>query len=101
MSLLRSLLKRHFALGCHVLQQTFHRFLSCLTKGDLILTNLIAIYFISYLFLQIEDIYKSLTNLSQEEKITKLLMLKLRYFTPKEIASLLGFPPEFGMWRIR
>uniref|UniRef100_A0A8C5VN86 tRNA aspartic acid methyltransferase 1 n=1 Tax=Microcebus murinus TaxID=30608 RepID=A0A8C5VN86_MICMU len=47
---------------------------------------------------QIENIYKSLTNLSQEEKITKLLMLKLRYFTPKEIANLLGFPPEFGMW---
>ncbi|XP_027632043.1 tRNA (cytosine(38)-C(5))-methyltransferase isoform X4 [Tupaia chinensis] len=45
---------------------------------------------------QIEDIYKSLTNLSQEEKITQLLMLKLRYFTPKEIANLLGFPPEFG-----
>uniref|UniRef100_A0A8C9AUE5 tRNA (cytosine(38)-C(5))-methyltransferase n=1 Tax=Prolemur simus TaxID=1328070 RepID=A0A8C9AUE5_PROSS len=45
---------------------------------------------------QIENIYKSLTNLSQEEKITKLLMLKLRYFTPKEIANLLGFPPEFG-----
>uniref|UniRef100_A0A8C7EJD5 tRNA aspartic acid methyltransferase 1 n=1 Tax=Neovison vison TaxID=452646 RepID=A0A8C7EJD5_NEOVI len=47
---------------------------------------------------QIEDIYKSLTNLPQEEKITKLLMLKLRYFTPKEIANLLGFPSEFGMW---
>ncbi|XP_054446523.1 tRNA (cytosine(38)-C(5))-methyltransferase [Pteronotus mesoamericanus] len=45
---------------------------------------------------KIEDIYKSLTNLSQEEKIKKLLMLKLRYFTPKEIANLLGFPPEFG-----
>jgi len=45
---------------------------------------------------QIEDIYKSLTNLSQEEKITKLLMLKLRYFTPKEIANLLGFPSDFG-----
>uniref|UniRef100_A0A8D2JXR7 tRNA aspartic acid methyltransferase 1 n=1 Tax=Theropithecus gelada TaxID=9565 RepID=A0A8D2JXR7_THEGE len=47
---------------------------------------------------QIENIYKSLTKLSQEEQITKLLMLKLRYFTPKEIANLLGFPPEFGMW---
>uniref|UniRef100_A0A673UY41 tRNA (cytosine(38)-C(5))-methyltransferase n=1 Tax=Suricata suricatta TaxID=37032 RepID=A0A673UY41_SURSU len=45
---------------------------------------------------QIENIYRSLTNLSQEEKITRLLMLKLRYFTPKEIANLLGFPPEFG-----
>ncbi|KAK1345587.1 hypothetical protein QTO34_008049 [Cnephaeus nilssonii] len=50
---------------------------------------------------QIENIYKSLTNLSQEEKITKLLMLKLRYFTPKEIANLLGFPPDFGMWDTR
>uniref|UniRef100_A0A8D2DHQ1 tRNA aspartic acid methyltransferase 1 n=1 Tax=Sciurus vulgaris TaxID=55149 RepID=A0A8D2DHQ1_SCIVU len=47
---------------------------------------------------QIETIYKSLTNLPQEDKITKLSMLKLRYFTPKEIANLLGFPPEFGMW---
>uniref|UniRef100_H0WUN0 tRNA (cytosine(38)-C(5))-methyltransferase n=1 Tax=Otolemur garnettii TaxID=30611 RepID=H0WUN0_OTOGA len=45
---------------------------------------------------QIENIYKSLPDLSQEEKITKLLMLKLRYFTPKEIANILGFPPEFG-----
>ncbi|XP_059771256.1 tRNA (cytosine(38)-C(5))-methyltransferase isoform X4 [Balaenoptera ricei] len=45
---------------------------------------------------QIETIYKSLTNLSQEEKITRLLMLQLRFFTPKEIANLLGFPPEFG-----
>ncbi|XP_053429154.1 tRNA (cytosine(38)-C(5))-methyltransferase isoform X2 [Nycticebus coucang] len=45
---------------------------------------------------QMESIYKSLTDLSQEEKITKLLMLKLRYFTPKEIANILGFPPEFG-----
>uniref|UniRef100_A0A5F5PV01 tRNA aspartic acid methyltransferase 1 n=1 Tax=Equus caballus TaxID=9796 RepID=A0A5F5PV01_HORSE len=46
---------------------------------------------------QIEYIYNSLTNLSQEEKLTKLLMLKLRYFTPREIANLLGFPPDFGM----
>ncbi|XP_063093948.1 tRNA (cytosine(38)-C(5))-methyltransferase isoform X4 [Cavia porcellus] len=45
---------------------------------------------------QIEAIYKSLTNLPQEEQIAKLSMLKLRYFTPKEIANLLGFPPEFG-----
>ncbi|XP_006894358.1 PREDICTED: tRNA (cytosine(38)-C(5))-methyltransferase [Elephantulus edwardii] len=45
---------------------------------------------------QIEDIYKSLSNLSEEDKIKKLLMLKMRYFTPKEIANLLGFPPAFG-----
>ncbi|XP_004860027.1 tRNA (cytosine(38)-C(5))-methyltransferase isoform X1 [Heterocephalus glaber] len=45
---------------------------------------------------QIETVYKSLNNLPQEEQITKLSVLKLRYFTPKEIANLLGFPPEFG-----
>ncbi|XP_021011821.1 tRNA (cytosine(38)-C(5))-methyltransferase [Mus caroli] len=45
---------------------------------------------------QIEDIYKSLPDLPPEEKIAKLSMLKLRYFTPKEIANLQGFPPEFG-----
>ncbi|XP_023557932.1 tRNA (cytosine(38)-C(5))-methyltransferase-like isoform X2 [Octodon degus] len=45
---------------------------------------------------QIETIYKSLTSLPEEEQITKLSMLKLRCFTPKEIANLLGFPPEFG-----
>ncbi|KAM6214235.1 tRNA (cytosine(38)-C(5))-methyltransferase isoform 3-T3 [Rhynchocyon petersi] len=45
---------------------------------------------------QIDDVYKCISNLSEEEKITKLLMLKLRYFTPKEIANLLGFPPDFG-----
>ncbi|XP_075408564.1 tRNA (cytosine(38)-C(5))-methyltransferase isoform X1 [Tenrec ecaudatus] len=45
---------------------------------------------------QVEHIYKSLNTLSEEEKATKLLLLKLRYFTPKEIANLLGFPPEFG-----
>ncbi|XP_006872674.1 PREDICTED: tRNA (cytosine(38)-C(5))-methyltransferase [Chrysochloris asiatica] len=45
---------------------------------------------------QIENIYKSLSSLSEGEQIEKLLMLKLRYFTPKEIANLLGFPPEFG-----
>ncbi|GAB1285977.1 tRNA (cytosine(38)-C(5))-methyltransferase [Apodemus speciosus] len=44
---------------------------------------------------QIENVYKSLTDLPPEEKIAKLSMLKLRYFTPKEIANLQGFPPEF------
>ncbi|XP_033615249.1 tRNA (cytosine(38)-C(5))-methyltransferase isoform X2 [Fukomys damarensis] len=45
---------------------------------------------------QIETVYKSLNDSPHEEQITKLSMLKLRYFTPKEIANLLGFPPEFG-----
>ncbi|XP_052584093.1 tRNA (cytosine(38)-C(5))-methyltransferase isoform X4 [Peromyscus californicus insignis] len=45
---------------------------------------------------QIENIFKSLNDLPPEEKIAKLSLLKLRYFTPREIANLQGFPPEFG-----
>nr|XP_006985993.1 tRNA (cytosine(38)-C(5))-methyltransferase isoform X2 [Peromyscus maniculatus bairdii] len=45
---------------------------------------------------QIENIFKSLNDLTPEEKIAKLSLLKLRYFTPREIANLQGFPPEFG-----
>lgn len=36
-------------------------------------------------------------SLSDEEKLAKLSTLKLRYFTPREIANLHGFPAEFGM----
>ncbi|XP_051061810.1 tRNA (cytosine(38)-C(5))-methyltransferase isoform X2 [Phodopus roborovskii] len=45
---------------------------------------------------QIENVFKSLNELPPEEKIAKLSTLKLRYFTPREIANLQGFPPEFG-----
>nr|XP_006634398.1 PREDICTED: tRNA (cytosine(38)-C(5))-methyltransferase isoform X1 [Lepisosteus oculatus] len=45
---------------------------------------------------QLEDVFKSLHLLSDEEKLNQLLKLKLRYFTPREIANLLGFPAEFG-----
>ncbi|XP_063777596.1 tRNA (cytosine(38)-C(5))-methyltransferase isoform X2 [Pseudophryne corroboree] len=45
---------------------------------------------------EISSVYKSLETLSEEEKLTKLSTLKLRYFTPREIANLHGFPPEFG-----
>ncbi|KAL6069281.1 hypothetical protein STEG23_019740 [Scotinomys teguina] len=45
---------------------------------------------------QIENIFKSFNDLPPEEKIAKLSRLKLRYFSPREIANLQGFPPEFG-----
>ncbi|XP_028933375.1 tRNA (cytosine(38)-C(5))-methyltransferase isoform X1 [Ornithorhynchus anatinus] len=45
---------------------------------------------------QIEDVYEALETLPEEEKLRKLATLKLRYFTPREIANLHGFPPEFG-----
>nr|XP_034985863.1 tRNA (cytosine(38)-C(5))-methyltransferase isoform X1 [Zootoca vivipara] len=46
--------------------------------------------------IQLESVFKPFEGLSEDEKLTKLLTLKLRYFTPREIANLQGFPPEFG-----
>ncbi|XP_042331942.1 tRNA (cytosine(38)-C(5))-methyltransferase isoform X2 [Sceloporus undulatus] len=46
--------------------------------------------------IQLESVFKSFESLSEEEKIMKLSLLKLRYFTPREIANLHGFPLEFG-----
>ncbi|XP_053265373.1 tRNA (cytosine(38)-C(5))-methyltransferase-like isoform X2 [Podarcis raffonei] len=46
--------------------------------------------------IQLESVFKSIEGLSEDEKLTKLSTLKLRYFTPREIANLQGFPPEFG-----
>ncbi|XP_053350344.1 tRNA (cytosine(38)-C(5))-methyltransferase [Clarias gariepinus] len=45
---------------------------------------------------ELESIFKSLDMLSEEEKLKQLSRLKLRYFTPREIANLMGFPPHFS-----
>lgn len=45
---------------------------------------------------QLESAFKHIEELPEEEKLMKLSMLKLRYFTPREIANLHGFPSEFG-----
>lgn len=45
---------------------------------------------------EMESIFKSLDVLSEEEKLKQLSRLKLRYFTPREIANLMGFPPHFS-----
>lgn len=34
-----------------------------------------------------------------EAELAVLRRLKLRYFTPREVANLLCFPPEFGAWK--
>ncbi|XP_062363634.1 tRNA (cytosine(38)-C(5))-methyltransferase isoform X7 [Cinclus cinclus] len=46
---------------------------------------------------QLESVFKCIDELPEEEKLMKLSTLKLRYFTPREIANLHGFPSEFGM----
>ncbi|NXD79736.1 TRDMT methyltransferase, partial [Halcyon senegalensis] len=45
---------------------------------------------------QLESVFKHIEELAEEEKLMKLSTLKLRYFTPREIANLHGFPLEFG-----
>ncbi|XP_063306850.1 tRNA (cytosine(38)-C(5))-methyltransferase isoform X1 [Pelobates fuscus] len=45
---------------------------------------------------EISSAYESLETLNDEEKLAKLSTLKLRYFTPKEISNLHGFPLQFG-----
>uniref|UniRef100_A0A9J7YEJ1 tRNA aspartic acid methyltransferase 1 n=1 Tax=Cyprinus carpio carpio TaxID=630221 RepID=A0A9J7YEJ1_CYPCA len=44
---------------------------------------------------ELEGVFKSLELLSEEDKLKQLSQLKLRYFTPREIASLMGFPADF------
>ncbi|XP_030302135.1 tRNA (cytosine(38)-C(5))-methyltransferase isoform X2 [Calypte anna] len=45
---------------------------------------------------QLESVFKYIEELPEEEKLMKLSTLRLRYFTPREIANLHGFPLEFG-----
>ncbi|XP_057239347.1 tRNA (cytosine(38)-C(5))-methyltransferase isoform X2 [Malurus melanocephalus] len=45
---------------------------------------------------QLESVFKHIDELPEAEKLMKLSTLKLRYFTPREIANLHGFPSEFG-----
>ncbi|XP_073669210.1 tRNA (cytosine(38)-C(5))-methyltransferase isoform X2 [Paramisgurnus dabryanus] len=44
---------------------------------------------------ELESVFKSLELLSEDDQIKQLLLLKLRYFTPREIANLMGFPADF------
>lgn len=43
-----------------------------------------------------EAAFKSPERLSDEEKLNQLSRLKLRYFSPREIANLMGFPKHFS-----
>lgn len=46
---------------------------------------------------QLDDVFAEIKNdaLSSEEKLAKLKTLKLRYFTPAEVAKLMSFPDTF------
>ena len=43
-----------------------------------------------------EDLDEAFRLFSKSGDAAELALLKLRYFTPQEISSLLGFPPSFS-----
>ncbi|XP_030253334.1 tRNA (cytosine(38)-C(5))-methyltransferase [Sparus aurata] len=45
---------------------------------------------------EMESVFRGLDQCSEEEKLQRLLKLKLRYFTPREVANLMGFPKSFS-----
>ncbi|CAK6977225.1 tRNA (cytosine(38)-C(5))-methyltransferase isoform X2 [Scomber scombrus] len=45
---------------------------------------------------ELESVFRGLDQYSEEEKLQQLLKLKLRYFTPREVANLMGFPQNFS-----
>ncbi|XP_068565713.1 tRNA (cytosine(38)-C(5))-methyltransferase isoform X1 [Cebidichthys violaceus] len=45
---------------------------------------------------EMENVFRGLDQLSEDEKLQQLMKLKLRYFTPREVANLLGFPQSFS-----
>ncbi|CAJ1082538.1 tRNA (cytosine(38)-C(5))-methyltransferase [Xyrichtys novacula] len=46
--------------------------------------------------IEMESVFKDLEEYSEEEKLQQLMKLKLRYFTPREVANLMGFPQSFS-----
>ncbi|XP_047468062.1 tRNA (cytosine(38)-C(5))-methyltransferase [Mugil cephalus] len=44
---------------------------------------------------ELETVFTDLDQCSEEEKLQRLSKLKLRYFTPREVANLMGFPQTF------
>ncbi|XP_028289355.1 tRNA (cytosine(38)-C(5))-methyltransferase isoform X1 [Parambassis ranga] len=45
---------------------------------------------------EMESVFTGLDQCSEEEKVQQLSKLKLRYFTPREVANLMGFPQSFS-----
>ncbi|XP_037613561.1 tRNA (cytosine(38)-C(5))-methyltransferase isoform X1 [Sebastes umbrosus] len=45
---------------------------------------------------EMESVFRGLDQYSEDEKLQQLSKLKLRYFTPREVANLMGFPQTFS-----
>ncbi|KAM8967609.1 tRNA (cytosine(38)-C(5))-methyltransferase [Pelodytes ibericus] len=88
----RSLLR--YALLLDIVQPTSRRS-TCFTKGYGHYIEGTGSVLQTATDVEISSIYKSLETSTEEEKLAQLTTLKMRYFTPKEIANLHGFPPQF------
>ncbi|RXM97093.1 tRNA (cytosine(38)-C(5))-methyltransferase [Acipenser ruthenus] len=89
-----------YAILMDIVQPTCRRSV-CFTKGYGHYVEGTGSVLQSSLDIQLETAFKSLHTLSDEDKLNRLLMLKLRYFTPREIANLHGLPPEFCKYCLR
>ncbi|KAK2859318.1 hypothetical protein Q5P01_003938 [Channa striata] len=45
---------------------------------------------------EMQHVFNGLEQCSEDEKLERLSKLKLRYFTPREVANLMGFPQSFS-----
>ncbi|XP_026148211.1 tRNA (cytosine(38)-C(5))-methyltransferase-like [Mastacembelus armatus] len=45
---------------------------------------------------EMQSVFRGLDQHSEQDKLQRLLKLKLRYFTPREVANLMGFPQSFS-----
>ncbi|XP_068603923.1 tRNA (cytosine(38)-C(5))-methyltransferase isoform X4 [Brachionichthys hirsutus] len=45
---------------------------------------------------EVESVFRGLDQHTEEERLQRLLKLQLRYFTPREVANIMGFPPSFN-----
>uniref|UniRef100_A0A8C1YWA9 tRNA (cytosine(38)-C(5))-methyltransferase n=1 Tax=Cyprinus carpio TaxID=7962 RepID=A0A8C1YWA9_CYPCA len=83
-----------YALLMDVVQPSFRRSV-CFTKGYGHYVEGTGSVLQSCVDVELESVFKNLELLSEADKLNQLLQLKLRYFTPREIANLMGFPADF------
>ncbi|XP_048866479.1 tRNA (cytosine(38)-C(5))-methyltransferase [Brienomyrus brachyistius] len=88
----RTLLR--YALVLDIVQPTCRRSV-CFTKGYGHYVEGTGSVLQSCTDIEVEDAFRSFGTLSVQEKLGQLAKLKLRYFTPREIANLMGFPSYF------
>nr|ARS88252.1 DNA methyltransferase 2 [Monopterus albus] len=84
-----------YAMVMDIVQPTCRRS-TCFTKGYGRYVEGTGSVLQSCMETEMQSVFTGLDQLSDEEKLQRLMKLKLRYFTPREVASLMGFPQSFS-----